>query len=135
MQYLTDRRRSAVVGLLTRSDAVLRILDVLDSSGSPSAPRLLLEGMAYMAQQPGYDTQPCRVLRAFDGDDWRLGLHGSLAYLLQMDRASHVSGRWSLSDLGRQRLAEIETPAGLDQRQEAEDILRLARFVREGLGV
>ena len=127
----TTAIRSAV---LTRSDAVLRILEVLDAEEASPVERLLLEGMAYMAQQPGYDNKDCRVLRAFDSDDWRLDLHESMAYLQQMDRVMHSAGSYSLTIQGQDRLRAIDTPPGLDCSKEETEIQSLAQFVREGLG-
>lgn len=121
-------------GVLTRSDAVLRILEVLDSQSTP-VERLLLEGMAYMTQQSGYDNKDCRVLRAFDGDDWRLGLHESIAYLQQMDRVKHSAGHYALTDLGEDRLSAIDPPPELDASNEEDVIRSLAQFVREGLSL
>lgn len=126
---------AAYSGVLTRSDAVLRILEVLDAEESGPVERLLLEGMAYMTQQSGYDSKHCRVLRAFDGDDWRSGLYKSIAYLQQMDRVKHSAGHYALTDLGEERLGEIDTPPELDADNEETVIRSLAQFVREGLSI
>ena len=122
-------------GVLTRSDAVLRILQVLDAKESAPVERLLLEGMAYMTQQSGYDDKNCRVLRAFDDDASRLGLHESIAYLQQMDRVKHAAGCYVLTDLGGQRLEAIDLPPELDTDNEETVIRSLAQFVRRGLSL
>lgn len=120
---------------LTRSDAVLRILEVLDTARPGPVERLVLEGMAYMAQQPDYERKDCRVLRAFDSDEWRPDLHDSMAYLQQMGRVQHHAGSYSLTARGQERLQAIDDPPGLDRQNEVEELQTLAHYVRTGLGL
>lgn len=118
---------------LARSDAILRLLEAITASTEAPVQRLLLEGIAYMAQQPPYAESNCRVLRAFNSEEWLLDFHESLAYLQQMGRVKRVDGRYTLASKGEKRLAEINDVSGVDLNDEASKIVGIANKVRIGL--
>ena len=119
--------------MLGRADAILRVVEVVTSSGRTPVRRLLVEGVAYMAQQPSYAGERSRVLRAFDSQGWMLDLHESLAYLQQMNRVERIEGLYTLTQDGKDRLQTINTAPGLDLEHEAQQIENIARTVRAGL--
>lgn len=120
---------------LSRSDAILCLLDAVTSPDSSPVQRLLLEGIVCMAQQPSYAEKECRVLRAFDSEEWLLDFHESLAYLQQMGRIRRVHGKYELASEGKEHLATINHEAGLDLDQEASEINCIADKVRTGFGL
>ena len=120
---------------LSRSDAILRILEVLESADAPPVQRLLLEGMAFVAQQPTFDEKQCRVLRSFDSEEWLLDFHESLAYLQQMGRIKRTAGEYFLTRRGHEQLENLDESPRLDLQHESQQIQDLAQRVRSGLGL
>ena len=123
-------------GALARSDAILRILDAISNTNSNSEERLVLEGIAYIAQQPSLRDKKCRVLRAFDSKEWLLDFHESLAYLQEMRRVELTGGRYALTAAGRRHLqTAIGEPPGRNLREETEQIQKISDTVRVALGL
>lgn len=76
------------------------------------------------------------MLRAFDSEQWLLDFHESLAYLQQMDRVERIDGKYTLTQQGRERIEEInDRIPGSNVDYEAQQILRMAKRVRVGLGL
>ena len=122
-------------GALTRSDAILRILEALSSTNSRSEERLILEGIAYIAQQPSHREIKCRVLRAFDSEGWLLDFHESLAYLQETRRVELTGGRYALTEAGRRDVAGIGEPAEWNLQAETEQIRKISDMVRVAFGL
>ena len=122
---------------LTRPQAVLRIMDALRQDNSPPR-RLLLEGIAYLAQRPEYDDSDCRViaaLRTEASQDWLLELHESLAYLQSINQISWAEGRYSLTPQGERCVDPLRHAPGVDEELEIKRIRGLADIVRTGFGI
>ena len=92
---------------LSRSDAILRIMEIIGGT----AERFDLEGMAYLATQPSYAREDCRILRAFDhnADEWMAELHDDISSLQSGREIELVGGRYCLTSAGYRRLAEIQS--------------------------
>ena len=88
-----------------------------------------------MAQQPSYSSADCRVLRAFDSEEWLLDFHESLAYLRQMGRIERTNGHYTLTTAGENRLHGIGDLPESGLEYEAQQIRRIAQEVRTGLGL
>ena len=88
-----------------------------------------------MAMQPSYNQERCRVLRAFDSEEWLLDFHESLAYLQQMGRIERINGYYTLTPEGRERLQAIGDLPESDLQYEARQIRNIAQEVRSGLGL
>ena len=122
---------------LTRPQAVLRILDALQPDSSPPR-RLLLEGIAYLAQRPDYDKSDCRVIAALRTDasqDWLLGLHESLVHLQAMKQIRRTEGRYTLTQSGKECVDPLRKAPGVDEELEVKRIRALADRVRAGFGI
>lgn len=122
---------------LTRPQAVLRIMDALRQDSSPPR-RLLLEGIAYLAQRPEYDESDCRVIAALRTDasqDWLLELHESLAYLQSINQISWAEGRFRLTPRGEECVDPLRKARGVDEELEVKRIRDLAGIVRTGFGI
>lgn len=122
---------------LARSDAILRILDAISSTNSNSEERLVLEGIAYIAQQPSHRDKKCRVLRAFDAFDseWLLDFHESLAYLQETRRVELTGGRYALTEAGKRHHETIGQPLERSLQEENEHIQNISHTVRVALGL
>ena len=88
-----------------------------------------------MAQQPSYSAAECRVLRAFDSEEWLLNFHESLAYLRQMGRIERINGYYTLTPEGKERLRAIGDLPESGLENEALQIRNIAQEVRTGLGL
>ena len=119
--------------MLGRPDAILRVLDVVTSSGRVPVERLLIEGIACIAQQAHYAGEGSRALRAFDSHEWLLDFHESLAYLRKMYRVERVNGLYTLAPDGTDRLRTLNAAPGQDLEHEAQQIQGIARSARAGL--
>ena len=126
---MTDNHPS----VLARSDAILRTLDAISSKNSSCVERLILEGIAYIAQQDPYRQAECRVLRAFDSQDRLLDFHESLAYLQEMGRVELIGGQYALTSSGQNRLDTIGPPSTRTKEDETDRIHKISETVRTGL--
>lgn len=122
---------------ITRAQAVLCVLDALEPDGPPPR-RLLLEGIAYLAQRPDYDKSDCRVIAALRTDasqDWLLELHESLVHLQAMKQIRRTEGRYTLTQSGKDCVGSLRNTPGVDEELETERIRALAARVRSGFGI
>lgn len=122
---------------LTRPQAVLRILDALQPDSSPPR-RLLLEGIAYLAQKSRDDKSDCRVIAALRTDasqDWLLELHESLVHLQATNQIRRTEGRYTLTPIGKESVDPLRTAQGVDAEREVKRIRALANRVRTGFGI
>lgn len=120
---------------LSRSDAILRVMQILCLSESRAVERILLEGIVFMAQRPTYAERRCRVLQAFNSENWLLDFHESLAYLQQMGQVQKTAGEYHLTELGSEQLSTLAELSDIDMGNESKQIHQLASRVRVGLGL
>lgn len=119
------------VEALAQPDAVLRVLEALQQGQIPAPHRILLEGFAFLANQPEFRQKNCRVFRAFNKEQWQLELHESLNYLEQARRVRRDKGKYSLTPAGAARLDPIL--ASGPAQKELLEIQHLAQRVIVGL--
>ena len=122
-------------GALTRSDAILRILGALSPTNSNSGERFILEGIAYIAQQPSYKDRKCRVIRALGSEEWMLDFHESLSYLQEIRRVELTGGRYALTEAGEKHLETLGEPHERTLEEETAQIRIMSDTVRIALGL
>lgn len=120
----------------SRSDAVLRIIDVLESQGVRTS-QPLLEGIAYLAKRPDYQQLNCRAITALQVDEscqnWALELRTALLSLSDSESVRVADGCYSLTRQGKQRAAELRTADSESFRDEDAYITVMMMQVREVL--
>ena len=117
---------------ITRSQAVVRVIDALGQDYAPPQ-RLLLEDIAYLARKPESQNDDCRVMAAFmvdNSQDWMLELHESLVHLQARGHVRRTDGRYTLTQRGKDCAESLRQHPSVDGAAAIKRIRVLAARVR-----